>query len=81
MEDNNDPEYTPYLDQFDRDIVHASRILEIINAALAMRASPNCIQRRLKQLNQKIPDYLMKPHIEITSFKTEISSRTREVQQ
>jgi Family of unknown function (DUF5681) len=60
MEDKTDPEYEPYLDQLDRDIVHTKRILEIVNTAIAMRASSNCIQRRLSQLNLETPDYLLK---------------------
>lgn len=56
----NDPEYARYLDQLERVITHTKRILDIINAALAMRASPNCIQRRLSELNLKTPDYLLK---------------------
>ena len=59
-ENKNDPKYTPYLDQLERDIAHTKRILEIINTALSLRASPNCINRRLSQLNLKTPDYLVK---------------------
>jgi hypothetical protein len=36
------------------------RILEIISIALVMRASPNCVQRRIAQLNLKRPDYLLR---------------------
>jgi Family of unknown function (DUF5681) len=60
IEDKTEPEYAPFLDQLDRDIAHTKRILEIVNTALAMRASPNCIQRRLAQLNLKTPEYLLK---------------------
>jgi Family of unknown function (DUF5681) len=60
MDDMNDPEYAPYLVQLDQEITHTKRILKIINTALAMRASPNCVQRRLSQLNLKTPDYLLK---------------------
>ena len=60
LEDKKDPEYAAYLDYLERDIVHTRRILKIINTALAVRASPNCIQRRLSQLNLKTPDYLLK---------------------
>jgi hypothetical protein len=60
MEDKTDPEYAPYIDQLDRDIAHTKRILEIINTALVIRASPGCIRRRLSQLNLKMPDYLQK---------------------
>ena len=58
-ENKNDPEYAPYLDQLQTEITHTKRILDIINTALAMRASPNCIQRRLSELNLKTPDYLL----------------------
>jgi Family of unknown function (DUF5681) len=58
LEDKNNPEYAPYLDQLDRDITHTKRILEIIYTALVLRASPGCIQRRLSQLNLKTPEYL-----------------------
>lgn len=58
--DKNDLEYASYVDQLDQEITHTNRILEIINSALAMRGSPNCIQRRLSQLNLKTPDYLLK---------------------
>jgi hypothetical protein len=53
-------EYSPYLDQLERDITRTKRILEIINTALAFRASPNCIERRTLQLSLKTPDYLIK---------------------
>lgn len=59
-EDKYDPEYAPYLDQLESEIAHTKRILEIINTALAMRATANGIQRRLSQLNLKTPDYLLK---------------------
>jgi Family of unknown function (DUF5681) len=59
-EDKTDPEYAPYLDQLENEIAHTKRILEIINTALTLRASPNCIQRRLSQINLKTPDYLLK---------------------
>jgi Family of unknown function (DUF5681) len=59
-EDRKDPEYAPYLSQLEQEIAYTKRILGIINTALAMRASPNCIQRRLSQLNLKTPDYLLK---------------------
>ena len=59
-ENKSDPEYAAYLDQLERDIAHTKRILEIINTALSLRACPNCIERRLSQLNLKTPDYLVK---------------------
>ncbi len=59
-ENKNDPEYAPHLDQLERDIAHTKRILEIINTAVTLRASPTCIERRLSQLNLKTPDYLVK---------------------
>jgi hypothetical protein len=59
-EDKNDPEYAPYLDQLEHDIAHTKHILDIIDKILATRASPNCIQRRLSELNLKTPDYLVK---------------------
>jgi Family of unknown function (DUF5681) len=59
-EDMQDPEYAPYLAQLEHEITRTKRILDIINTALAMRASPNCIQRRLSQLNLKTPSYLLK---------------------
>lgn len=59
-EDMKDPEYAPYLSQLESEIAHTKRILDIINTALAMRASPNCIQRRLTQLDLKAPEYLLK---------------------
>jgi hypothetical protein len=52
MDDKNDPECAPYLDQLDRDVAYTKRILDIINTALAMRASPACIERRSKQLKE-----------------------------
>lgn len=52
-EDKNDPEYAPYIDQLERDIAHTKRILEIINAALAMRAPSESINRRMSQLDLK----------------------------
>jgi Family of unknown function (DUF5681) len=58
VEDKKDPEYAPYLDQLENEIAYANRVLEIINTALAIRASPSCIQRRLAQLNLERPDYL-----------------------
>jgi Family of unknown function (DUF5681) len=60
MGDKNDPEYAPYLDHLERDITHTKRILEIINTALAMRASSSCAERRRSQLDLKTPDYLIK---------------------
>lgn len=60
MEDKTEPEYAPYLDHFQTEIAHTKHILDIINTALAMRASPSCIERRLAQLNLKTPDYLVK---------------------
>ena len=59
-ENKNDPEYAPHVDQLERDIAHTKRILDIINTALAMRASPNCIQRQLSELNLKKWNYLLK---------------------
>ena len=59
-ENKNDPEYAPYLDQLERDIAHTKHILDIIDKVLATRAAPNCIQRRLSELNLKTPDYLLK---------------------
>jgi Family of unknown function (DUF5681) len=59
-EDKTNPVYAPYLHQLESEITHTKRILEIINTALALRASPDCIQRRLAQLNLKAPDYLLK---------------------
>ena len=59
-EEKNDPEYAPYLDQLERDIAHTKHILDIIDKVLATRAAPNCIQRRLSELNLKTPDYLLK---------------------
>ena len=59
-ENKSDPEYAQYLNQLECDIAHAKRILEIINTALSLRASPDCIERRLSQLNLKTPDYLVK---------------------
>ena len=44
----------------DDEIAHTKRILIIIGKALALRASPQCIRRRLSQLNLKTPDYLLK---------------------
>ncbi len=58
LDDKSDPEYAPYLDHLERDIAHTKRILEIINTALTLRASPNCIARRLSQLELKTPHYL-----------------------
>jgi Family of unknown function (DUF5681) len=57
IEDKTDPVYAPYLHQLESEIAHIKRILEIINTALALRASPDCIQRRLAQLNLKTPSY------------------------
>ena len=54
------PEYTPYLKSVNKDIAHTKRILQIIDKALAIRASPPSIQRRLSQLNLTTPDYLLK---------------------
>lgn len=51
MEDKTNPEYATHHDLLDRDIAHTKRILEIICTALAMRASPACIERRLKELD------------------------------
>lgn len=55
-----DPEYAPYLKSVHNDIAHTKRILQIIDTALAIRASPTSIQRRLSQLNLTTPDYLLK---------------------
>ena len=55
-----DPEYAPYLKFVNDDITHTKQILDIINKALALRASPACIQRRLLQLNLQTPLYLLK---------------------
>ena len=60
MEDLEDPENAPYLKFLHNDIAHTKRILQIIDKALDLRASPACIQRRLSQLNLKTPDYLLK---------------------
>lgn len=60
MEENKSPEYRLFLDYFQTEIIHTKRVLEIINTTLAMRASPDCIQRRLTQLDQKTPEYLLK---------------------
>jgi hypothetical protein len=60
MEEVNNPESAPYLDQLDCDIAYTKRILDIINTALAKSASSNCIQRRLVQLNLKRPNYLLR---------------------
>jgi hypothetical protein len=60
MEDKAGPEYAPFLAHIESDIAHTKRIIEIIDTALAMRASPSCIQRRLSQLNLKTPGYLLK---------------------
>jgi hypothetical protein len=57
-EDKNNLEYAPYPDQLDRDIIYTRRILEMINTALEMRISPNCIQRRTTQLDLKTSEYL-----------------------
>lgn len=59
-EDQRDPEYAPYLDQLENEIAHTKRILEIIDTALALRASPDCIQRRLAQLDLKTTKYFLK---------------------
>ena len=59
-EDLKDPEYEPYLKFLNDEITHTKRILDIINKALALRASPACIQRRLSQLNLQTPSYLLK---------------------
>ena len=55
-----DPEYTPHLKFLNDDITRTKHILDIINKALALRASPACIQRRLSQLDLKTPAYLLK---------------------
>ena len=55
-----DPEYTPYIKSVNKDIAHTKRILQIIDKALAIRASPTSIQMRLSQLNLTTPDYLLK---------------------
>jgi hypothetical protein len=60
MEDLKDLEYAPYLQFLNDDIEHTKRILQIIDKALAMRASPTCITRRLSQLDLKTPEYLLK---------------------
>ena len=60
MEDKTGPEYAPSVAHFESEIIHTKRIIEIINTALAIRASPSCIQRRLSQLNLKTPEYLLK---------------------
>jgi hypothetical protein len=60
MDYTKDSEYAPHLKSLNDDIAHTKRILDIINRALALRASPVCIQRRLSQLNLKNPDYLLK---------------------
>ena len=59
-EDLEDPEYAPHLKFLNEDITHTKHVLGIINKALALRASPACIQRRLSQLNLTTPDYLLK---------------------
>jgi Family of unknown function (DUF5681) len=59
-QDKTVPAYAPYLHQLESEIAHTKRILEIINTALALRASPDCIHRRLAQLNLKTPEYLLK---------------------
>ena len=60
MENLKDPEYAPCLKFLDDEIAHTKHILIIIGKALALRASPQCIQRRLSQLNLTTPDYLVK---------------------
>lgn len=60
MEESKDPEYAPHLAFLSDDIAHTKHILAIISKALALRASPQSIQRRLSQLNLKTPDYLLK---------------------
>lgn len=50
---------SPYLKHFEIEVIHTKRILDIITSALAMRASPQCIQRRLAQLNLRKPDHLL----------------------
>ena len=60
MDAMKESEYPAHLKFLKDDIAHTTRILEIINTALAMRASPSSIQRRLSQLNLKTPEYLLK---------------------
>jgi hypothetical protein len=58
-EDKTDPAYAPYLHQLESEIAHTKRVLEIIDTALALPASSDCIQRRLAQLNLKTLSYLL----------------------
>jgi hypothetical protein len=50
-----DQQNSTYLSHFESEIIHTKRILDIISTALAMRASQDCIQRRLSQLNRNRP--------------------------
>lgn len=54
-----DVKYVRYLDYLDRDISHTKRILDIIDAAIAVRASPGCVEWRLSQLKLATPGYLL----------------------
>jgi hypothetical protein len=58
--DRDDPKNAEYLHIIEDEITYTTRILDIINRALALRASPACIERRLKQLDLKEPEYLIK---------------------
>jgi hypothetical protein len=53
LEERNDPENAPHLAHIDRDIIDTKLVLDRITAALARRASPDYIERRLTQLNPK----------------------------
>jgi Family of unknown function (DUF5681) len=63
--DKDNPEYAPCFDILELDIDYTKRILGIIETALKLRASPICVQRRLSELNLKIPDYLRKTDEEL----------------
>ncbi len=56
-----DQQNSPYLSHCELEIAHKKHILEIIDAALSLRASLNCIETRLSQLNLKTPGYLANP--------------------
>jgi hypothetical protein len=62
-DDFNDQEDAPYLKFLSDDIDDNKHILEIIDKALAMRASPATIKRRLSRLNLKTPEYLSKVQV------------------
>jgi hypothetical protein len=65
LADKDNPEYVSCLDILKLEINHTRVILGIIETTLKSRASTSCVQRRLSELNLKLPEYLRKNEEEL----------------